>query len=139
VHVYQQAQIAQAVANGLYGMPLSLNPHRPPTIHKLIPSEGPKAGGIEVTCLGSGFCQGLEVMFGDSKATTTTFWGETSLVCLLPPSAFAGSVPVTFKHQQQQAMQYPAQDSIGGIRAQDDGKDGGCSRARKEDSWRWII
>ncbi|RDL38238.1 Uncharacterized protein BP5553_02578 [Venustampulla echinocandica] len=108
-HQQQQAQIAQAVANGLYGMPLSLNPHRPPTIHKLIPNEGPKSGGIEVTCLGSGFCQGLEVMFGDSKATTTTYWGETSLVCLLPPSAFAGTVPVTFKHQHQQQMQpYPA-------------------------------
>jgi hypothetical protein len=103
----QQAQIAQAVANGLYGMPLALNPHRPPTIHKLIPNEGPKAGGIEVTCLGSGFCQGLEVMFGDSKATTTTFWGETSLVCLLPPSAFAGTVPVTFKHQHQQQQMQP--------------------------------
>ncbi|TVY75554.1 Protein MGA2 [Lachnellula suecica] len=112
VHAYQQqqAQIAQAVANGLYGIPLSLNPHRPPTIHKLIPNEGPKAGGIEVTCLGSGFCQGLEVMFGDCKATTTTYWGETSLVCLLPPSAFPGTVPVTFKHQyQQQQMQpYPS-------------------------------
>jgi hypothetical protein len=101
----QQAQIAQAVANGLYGIPLSLNPHRPPTIHKLIPNEGPKAGGIEVTCLGSGFCQGLEVMFGDTKATTTTYWGETSLVCLLPPSVFAGTVPVTFKHQHQQQQQ----------------------------------
>jgi hypothetical protein len=98
----QQAQIAQAVANGLYGIPLALNPHRPPTIHKLIPNEGPKAGGIEVTCLGSGFCQGLEVMFGETKATTTTYWGETSLVCLLPPSVFAGTVPVTFKHQHQQ-------------------------------------
>jgi hypothetical protein len=109
VHAYQQAQIAQAVANGLYGMPLTLNRQRPPTIHKLIPNEGPKAGGIEVTCLGSGFCQGLEVMFGDSKATTTTFWGETSLVCLLPPSIFAGTVPVTFKHehQQQQMQPYP--------------------------------
>lgn len=104
----QQAQIAQAVANGLYGMPLALNPHRPPTIHKMIPSEGPKTGGIEVTCLGSGFCQGLEVMFGETRATTTTFWGETSLVCLLPPAAFAGPVSVTFKHQRQQQMQpYP--------------------------------
>ncbi|CZT07457.1 related to SPT23-suppressor of TY retrotransposon [Rhynchosporium agropyri] len=102
--------IAQAVANGLYGLPLNLNPHRQPTIHKMIPNEGPKAGGIEVTCLGSGFCQGLEVMFGDSKATTTTYWGDTSLVCLLPPSAFAGTVAVTFKHQhQQQPMQpYPS-------------------------------
>ncbi|KAH7413304.1 hypothetical protein BKA64DRAFT_692403 [Cadophora sp. MPI-SDFR-AT-0126] len=103
----QQAQIAQAVANGLYGLPLNLNPHRQPTIHKMIPNEGPKAGGIEVTCLGSGFCQGLEVMFGDSKATTTTYWGETSLVCLLPPSAFAGTVAVTFKHQHQQQQMQP--------------------------------
>jgi hypothetical protein len=103
----QQAQIAQAVANGLYGMPLALNPHRPPTIHKMIPNEGPKAGGIEVTCLGSGFCQGLEVMFGEVRATTTTFWGETSLVCLLPPAAFAGTVPVTFKHQHQQQQMQP--------------------------------
>lgn len=104
----QQAQIAQAVANGLYGMPLPLNPHRPPTIHKMIPNEGPKAGGIEVTCLGSGFCQGLEVMFGDVKATTTTYWGETSLVCLLPPATAAGTVAVTFKHQHQQQLQpYP--------------------------------
>ena len=106
----QQAQIAQVVANGPYGLPLALNPDRPPTIHKLFPNEGPKAGGIEVICLGSGFCQGLEVMFGDSKATTTTYWGETSLVCLLPPSAFAGVVPVTFKHQhtQQQVQTLPA-------------------------------
>jgi len=106
-----QAQVAQAVANSLYGVPLALNPHRPPTIHKLIPSEGPRAGGIEVTCLGSGFCQGLEVMFGDSQATTTTYWGDASLVCLLPPAAHAGSVPVTFKHQRVQQMhmqQYPS-------------------------------
>lgn len=105
------AQMAQAVANSLYGVPLALNPHRPPTIHKLIPSEGPRAGGIEVTCLGSGFCQGLEVLFGDAQATTTTFWGDASLVCLLPPAAHAGSVPVTFKHerlQQLQMQQYPA-------------------------------
>jgi hypothetical protein len=105
----QQQQIAQAfsITNGMYGtVPMGLNLGRPPTINKLIPSEGPKNGGIEVTCLGSGFCQGLEVMFGDVKATTTTFWGETSLVCLLPPSAVAGPVPVTFHHQhQQQHMQ----------------------------------
>jgi hypothetical protein len=74
---------------------------RAPTIHKLIPSEGPKDGGIEVTCLGSGFRQGLEVMFGDILATTTTFWGDSSLVCLLPPATHAGIVNVTFKHERQ--------------------------------------
>ncbi|KAI9790116.1 MAG: hypothetical protein M1833_002105 [Piccolia ochrophora] len=103
----QQAQMAQAVANGIYGLPLALNPHRPPTIHKLIPNEGPKTGGIEVTCLGSGFCQGLEVMFGGSLATTTTYWGDTSLVCLLPPAVQAGTVAVTFKHQHQQQQMQP--------------------------------
>jgi hypothetical protein len=46
-------------------------------------------------------------MFGESKATTTTYWGETSLVCLLPPSAFAGTVAVTFKHQHQQQQMQP--------------------------------
>jgi hypothetical protein len=97
----QQHQMGQAATNGLYNMPMAFNSSRPPTIHKLIPNEGPKAGGVEVTCLGSGFFQGLEVMFGETKATTTTFWGENSLVCLLPPSAFAGTVPVTFRQQQQ--------------------------------------
>ena len=90
-----------------FSPPTIINPQRPPVIHKLIPSEGPKSGGIEVTCLGSGFHQGLEVMFGDSQATTTTYWGEASLVCLLPPASRAGTVVVTFKHHYQQQMQMP--------------------------------
>jgi len=69
-----------------------------PMIYKIIPGEGPKSGGVEVTILGSGFTNGgLEVMFGDNRAATTTFWGETSLVCLLPPSAITGLVPVSIK------------------------------------------
>ena len=103
----QMAQAAQQVANRLYGAPADVNPHNPPVIHKLIPSEGPKSGGIEVTCLGQGFCPGIEVMFGDVRATTTTFWSEASLVCLLPPSSSAATVPVTFKHQHQQQSTYP--------------------------------
>jgi hypothetical protein len=95
-----------ALVNTAMGYPTVTSPQRPPTIHKLIPNEGTKAGGIEVTCLGSGFCQGLEVMFGEAQATTTTYWGETSLVCLLPPAARAGTVVVTFKHQRQQQMQH---------------------------------
>jgi len=116
VQAYQQQQAQfqtpfAPVVTPIYNMPLNYNPPRPsPTIHKLIPGEGPVSGGIEVTCLGSGFCQGLEVMFGDCKATTTTFWGDTSLVCLLPPSARDGIVSVTFKPQnQQQQMQFHPQ------------------------------
>ncbi|MCJ1403196.1 hypothetical protein MMC11_006419 [Xylographa trunciseda] len=97
---------AMTAANATPGSTHLISPQRPPTIHKLIPNEGTKAGGIEVTCLGSGFRQGLEVMFGDSLATTTTYWGETSIVCLLPPAVRAGIVAVTFKHQHQQQMQH---------------------------------
>ncbi|KAK2596228.1 SPT3 Dosage dependent suppressor of Ty-induced promoter mutations-like protein [Conoideocrella luteorostrata] len=94
-----QSQFTQNLAANLYSLPLGVNqPRVPPVIHKIIPNEGPKIGGIEVTVLGAAFFQGLEVWFGEQKATTTTYWGDSSLVCLLPPSAVAGTVAVTFKH-----------------------------------------
>ncbi|KAI0137320.1 hypothetical protein BJ170DRAFT_54975 [Xylariales sp. AK1849] len=95
VNALQSNQLAQA----LY-QPMNMGVPRPPSpmIHKIIPGEGPKSGGIEVTILGSGFTNGgLEVMFGEQRATTTTFWGESSLVCLLPPSPITGPVIVTIK------------------------------------------
>lgn len=95
---------AQALAASLSPF---MPPRPPPVIHKIVPAEGPKSGGVEVTILGGSFFQGLEVMFGNAKATTTTYWGESSLVCLVPPSAVAGHVPVTltFKQQHTQAQQ----------------------------------
>ena len=95
-------------ANALFASG-GMTQQRQPVIHKLIPKEGPKAGGIEVTCLGEGFYQGIEVTFGDACATTTTYWSESSLECLLPPAVRAGPVSVMFKHQllqQQQAAQF---------------------------------
>ncbi|KAK3315297.1 hypothetical protein B0H66DRAFT_340520 [Apodospora peruviana] len=68
-----------------------------PVINKIVPAEGPKAGSNEVTILGSGFTRSMDVMFGDIRATTTTFWAESCLVCLVPPSPTAGHVPVTIK------------------------------------------
>lgn len=95
-----QAQFAPSLAGNLFPMAMGANHARPPPmIHKIIPNEGPKIGGIEVTVLGQAFFQGLEVYFGDQKATTTTYWGDSSLVCLLPPSPVAGAVPVTFNQQ----------------------------------------
>ena len=99
---------AQLLTNSLYSASGAVNPQRSPVIHKLTPAEGPKAGGIEVTCLGSGFRQGLEVMFGDAQATTTTFWGESALVCLVPPAVQAGTVLVTFKQCYEQSAASPS-------------------------------
>ncbi|KAI2634239.1 hypothetical protein GGS26DRAFT_38896 [Hypomontagnella submonticulosa] len=88
------------LGQNLYSAPTAMNSNRatPPMIYKIIPNEGPKSGGVEVTILGSGFTNGgLEVMFGEQRAATTTYWGETSLVCLLPPSPIIGMVPVSIR------------------------------------------
>ncbi|KAI0443162.1 hypothetical protein F4803DRAFT_333704 [Xylaria telfairii] len=76
-----------------------LEPPMPaPTILRVIPNEGSKCGGAEITVLGRNFTNdGLEVYFGPHKAITTTWWGATSLVCMLPPSPVAGPVSVTVK------------------------------------------
>ncbi|KAL2000385.1 hypothetical protein VTN02DRAFT_3195 [Thermoascus thermophilus] len=71
----------------------------PSIIHKLVPAEGSTTGGTEVTLLGSGFYPGMEVVFGDTLATTTTFWGDKCLNCLTPPALQPGPVPVVFKHE----------------------------------------
>ncbi|KAL2824870.1 hypothetical protein BDW59DRAFT_80165 [Aspergillus cavernicola] len=80
--------------------PLTSAGNRLPTvIHKLVPSEGSITGGTEVTLLGNGFYPGMEVVFGDTLATTTTFWGEKCLNCLTPPALQPGQVAVVFKHE----------------------------------------
>ncbi|KAL4950805.1 hypothetical protein BDW69DRAFT_171319 [Aspergillus filifer] len=71
----------------------------PTVIHKLVPAEGSVTGGTEVTLLGSGFYPGMEVVFGDTLATTTTFWGDKCLNCLTPPALQPGQVAVVFKHE----------------------------------------
>lgn len=83
--------------NQMWGIPPSLPP--PTMIHKLVPAEGSTTGGNEVTLLGSGFFPGMEVVFGDTLATTTTFWGDKCLNCLTPPALQPGTVPVVFKHE----------------------------------------
>lgn len=96
---YQSQHIPQQAAFALASLPPGLNLQRPPIIQRLIPNSGPRSGGDEVTVLGSGFFQGLDVMFGDKVATNTTFWGDTTLVCRAPPAATTGPVAVVFKHQ----------------------------------------
>ncbi|OJJ49868.1 hypothetical protein ASPZODRAFT_149327 [Penicilliopsis zonata CBS 506.65] len=80
--------------------PLPVTGNRlPSVIHKLVPAEGSITGGTEVTLLGSGFYPGMEVVFGDTLATTTTFWGDKCLNCLTPPALQPGLVSVVFKHE----------------------------------------
>lgn len=67
-----------------------------PQVDRLVPSQGPIYGGVEVTVLGSGFYQGLTCFFGEHEAETI-YWNPNTLVCVLPPNTHPGPVVVTFK------------------------------------------
>ncbi|GAV48606.1 hypothetical protein ZYGR_0N00100 [Zygosaccharomyces rouxii] len=66
-----------------------------PSIQRVIPSQGPINGGIEITLLGSKFKDGLVVKFGENVALSTQCWSETTMVTCLPPASCAGQVFVT--------------------------------------------
>ncbi|KAI9029582.1 hypothetical protein CLU79DRAFT_468520 [Phycomyces nitens] len=68
-----------------------------PRLNRIIPSEGPTYGGIEVTILGSGFRPGMTCLFGDIEATSTHFWSPNTIVCILPPATESGTAVVSFK------------------------------------------
>ncbi|KAJ9273185.1 hypothetical protein DTO212C5_770 [Paecilomyces variotii] len=91
--------ISSGPANSIWPSLTSTTNRLPSIIHKLVPAEGSTTGGTEVTLLGSGFYPGMEVVFGDTLATTTTFWGDKCLNCLTPPALQPGLVPVVFKHE----------------------------------------
>jgi len=102
----QSSALPDSTATTMAGLQMNTDSHRPqPIIHRILPPEGPKAGGIEVTILGNNFDRTHEIYFGDAKAVTTTLWAANTLVCLLPPSPISGPVPVTFAHQRQSS--YP--------------------------------
>ncbi|KAL1887742.1 SPT3 Dosage dependent suppressor of Ty-induced promoter mutations-like protein [Ceratocystis pirilliformis] len=82
-------------SHGMMGMTPVAPQATHPYIQKVVPAEGSKCGGSEVTVLGVGFRPGMRVMFGDRESTTTNFWGENTLLCRSPPSRSAGVVRVT--------------------------------------------
>lgn len=53
----------------------------PPQLDRLIPTQGPLSGGLEVTLLGANFQPGMQVRFG-SQVTHTSFWGPQTLICI---------------------------------------------------------
>jgi hypothetical protein len=107
-----QSQMAQALANGLVGM-TGMQQRQPalqmPRIYQIIPAEGPCSGDMEVSCLGEGFCRGMEVMFGDTPAIVTRRYYDRLLICRPPPSVRAGDVLVQLRHERPQ--QLPLQTS----------------------------
>ncbi|CAN8103360.1 unnamed protein product [Discula destructiva] len=81
--------------------------HPMPVILKVLPVDGPTSGGIEVSILGSGFRQGHDIYFGETKATTTTYWADSAMTCLLPPYSQPGHVPVSVRASNGQMQSLP--------------------------------
>ncbi|KAI9032121.1 hypothetical protein DFJ74DRAFT_653342 [Hyaloraphidium curvatum] len=77
-------------------------------ISKVVPGEGPLHGGIDVTVLGTGFHNGLTVLFGSTPAAATQYWNSNTLVVILPPGTAPGPVVVSFKEQGAQQAAQPA-------------------------------
>ncbi|KAI8637027.1 hypothetical protein BD408DRAFT_425180 [Parasitella parasitica] len=67
-----------------------------PTLDRIVPSEGPTTGGVEITIVGDNFHRGLTLMFGN-RAATTVCCSSNSILCILPPAEHNGAVVVSFK------------------------------------------
>ncbi|KAI4119827.1 MAG: hypothetical protein LQ345_000294 [Seirophora villosa] len=88
---------AQALHHSLLHVPGAIVPPATPMLARIIPSEGPVAGGIDVTIIGEGFHRGLDVLFADAVASKTTVLNSQLMVCVTPPSFQQGLVPVSLR------------------------------------------
>jgi len=77
------------------------------TITKITPTEGPVAGGTEVSVFGYNFTHATQIMFGDNLAPTT-FYGSQSILAISPPGRKGG---VRIKIVANGAMQYNSTQS----------------------------
>ncbi|CAO0789887.1 unnamed protein product [Mucor circinelloides] len=78
-----------------------------PTLDRIVPSQGPTTGGVEITIVGENFHRGLTLMFGN-RAATTVYSNSNSIVCILPPAEHNGPVVVSFKeHPLMRASPVP--------------------------------
>lgn len=84
-----------------------------PRVFRIIPSEGPKSGGIDVTVLGVGFRDNVDVLFADAVATKTIVLNSQTIVCMIPPSYGAGLVRVSLRgwHQQEPQVLFRYNDT----------------------------
>jgi hypothetical protein len=72
----------------------SAEAHDRPRIAKVVPGEGPVQGGTEVIALGHNLTHDSQVFFGGNPATLIALTNAQTALLRLPPSQFAGLVPV---------------------------------------------
>ena len=101
------SQVASQVAYALNALPRDVDVQKPPIIQRLSPATGSRHGDDDVTLFGSGFVDGLVIMFGDSPVTPIERWGDGAIRCRSPPwnpqLMKTNPVSVVFQHQHHSA------------------------------------
>ncbi|KAI4257998.1 MAG: hypothetical protein LQ352_001388 [Teloschistes flavicans] len=102
-HISQQPDNTMAAhVNALHQSLLHLPGAVPPSaivprVTRVIPSEGPISGGLEVTIFGDGFYNDVDLLFGHTSASRLHLHSSQTIVCVIPPSFQAGLVNVSLK------------------------------------------
>ncbi|MCF6097461.1 IPT/TIG domain-containing protein [Thermovorax subterraneus] len=93
------ALISATVLAALQFFPLTVAFAAVPVINEINPSQGPTAGGYEVTISGQNFAPvgQVEVLFGGVKAQVVSSDGST-IVAIAPPYPEAGTVSITVRN-----------------------------------------
>lgn len=89
---------AQALHRSLLHVPGAIVPAVvSPRLRRIVPSEGPTSGGIEVTVIGEGFHLGMDVLFADAVATQTTVYNSQLIICVIPPCTTSSDRPTVVR------------------------------------------
>lgn len=78
-----------------------------PTIEQILPNWGSVNGGNRCAVLGTGFCPGVQVFFGNRAATSVHIRQEGTLTCIAPPSDQPGMVPIHIYLMNPQRLPTP--------------------------------
>lgn len=69
-----------------------------PMIVKVVPSEGPMYGGVEITALGHNLTNDSILYFGNAAASMVMLISSNTMIVRLPPSLLPGMVPVSISN-----------------------------------------
>ena len=75
-----------------------------PRVMKVVPQDGPVAGGVSVMVAGVGFTPQCTLWFGEYQSHDTQMWNDGAMFCTLPPALRPEVVPVSVNQPQPRGV-----------------------------------
>ena len=97
----------ETVLEGGFTFKSTVNLEDAPIIAGLLPQSAPIAGGVTVTILGSGFQEGVGVLFGTTEGIDVTRLGEGMILAVAPAAEVGGEVNVAVVNPDGQVAAAP--------------------------------